>query len=410
MRAHPAHTGAVQRVYFTWPDRRLRYECRGCGACCKGHGIGLDVAGGQLVQVIARRPEIVPFLRRRGEAITAFNPRDRCWFLDDGGLCRIELEDGRDAKPASCRLFPFNRVFRLGGYTIVDYNSVICPLDAGDDGIAHADVLAEIEAIADASIVGTPLPALDAEAEGRAFVETERAVAAACYTAAASAAAATSAAHAAAAATSALATAADAAAAQAADDDSRAAALAAAWGAQADAAALGAERAAADAALQAITGSAWRLPSGPTLAAALWLTPSMRFNELYGPRQYAPRSAMPPVLARMWLAWLGFAALGEALGGRALGLQELTTLWSEQAPLMHAAARWTEAPALKPGPVELPGVDPGGLVRGLGQAFVDNRKAKRTLAELMALLGPEPAARVAALKSADALLRAGFAR
>jgi Fe-S-cluster containining protein len=79
----------VERVYFTWPDRRLRYECRGCGACCKGHGIGLDVAGGQLVQLVARRPEIVPFLRRRGEAITAFNPRDRCWFLDDGGLCRI---------------------------------------------------------------------------------------------------------------------------------------------------------------------------------------------------------------------------------------------------------------------------------------------------------------------------------
>jgi Fe-S-cluster containining protein len=349
--------------------------------------------------VIARRPEIVPFLRRRGEAITAFNPRDRCWFLDDGGLCRIEVEDGRDAKPASCRLFPFNRVFRLGSYTIVDYNSVICPLDAGDAGaagIAHADVLAEIQAISDPSIIGTALPALDAEAEGRAFVEAERAIAAAAYAAATAISAATEAGA--------------AGAADAAATEARAAALAATWAAQADAAALDAERAAADAALCAITGSPWRLPSGPTLAAALWLTPSMRFNELYGPRQYAPRSAMPPVLARMWLAWIGFAALGEALAGRALGLQELTTVWTEQAPLMHAVARWTESPALKPGPVELPGVDPGGLVRGLGQAFVDNRKAKRPLAELMDRLGPEPAARVAALKSADALLRAGFAR
>ena len=383
-----AHTGAVERVYFTWPDRRFRYECRGCGACCKGHGIGLDVAGGQLVQLIARRPEIVPFLRRRGEAITAFNPRDRCWFLDDGGQCRIELEDGRAAKPASCRLFPFNRVFRLGSYTIVDYNSVICPLTAGADagagGIAHADVLAEIESIADPSIVGTPLPARDAEAEGRELVETERAVAAAAFAAALQAAAVAG--------------------------GDLAAALAATWAAQADPAALETERAAADAALRAIAGAPWRMPSGPTLAAALWLTPSMRFNELYGPRQYAPRSAMPPVLARMWLAWLGFAGLGEALAGRPLGLQELTTLWSEQAPLMHAAARWTEAPALKPGPIELPGVDPGGLVRRLGQAFVDNRKAKRPLAELVGRLGDEPAARVAALKSADALLRAGFAR
>jgi hypothetical protein len=241
-------------------------------------------------------------------------------------------------------------------------------------------VLAEIAAITDPSIVGTSLPARDPEAEGRAFVETERAVAAAAFAAAAAAPA---------------------------DPE---AALALAWAAVADAAALPSERASADAALRAITGAPWRLPSGATLAAALWLTPSMRFNELYGPRQYAPRSTMPPVLARMWLAWLGFAALGEALAGRALGLQELTTLWSEQAPLMHVAARWTEVPALKPGPIELPGVDPGGLVRGLGQAFVDNRKARRPLADLLARLDPDPAARVAALKSADALLRAGFAR
>jgi len=375
---HRAHTAAVERAYFTWPDRRFRYECRGCGACCKGHGIGLDVAGGQLAQLVARRPEIVPFLRRRGDAITAFNPRDRCWFLADDGLCRIEVEDGRGAKPASCRLFPFNRVFRIGGYTVVDYNSVICPLQVGEDGIAHADVLGEIEAIADASIIGTPLPARDAEAEGRALVEGERAIAGAAFVAA--------------------------------GEVDGEAALAAAWGAQADAAALGDERAGADAALRAIAGVGFRVPSSATLAAALWLTPSMRFNELYGPRQYAPRSAMPPVLARMWLAWLGFAAIGEALAARALGLQELTTLWSEQAPLMHAAARWAEVPALRPGPIDLPGVDPGGVVRGLGQAFVDNRKARRPLGQLIERLAADPAGRVAALKSADALLRAGFAR
>ncbi|HEX7841633.1 MAG TPA: YkgJ family cysteine cluster protein, partial [Kofleriaceae bacterium] len=157
----------MEQVYFTWPDRRFRYECRGCGACCKGHGIGLDVTGGQLVQLLARRPAIAAFLRRRGDAITAFNPRDRCWFLADDGLCRIEVEDGRAAKPASCRLFPFNRVFRLGPYTIVDYNSVICPLRVADDGagVPHADVAAEIAGIADPAVVGTPLPARDPDAE-----------------------------------------------------------------------------------------------------------------------------------------------------------------------------------------------------------------------------------------------------
>jgi len=376
----------VDDLYFTWPDRRLRYDCRSCGACCKGHGIGLDVTGGQLVQLLARRPALAGFLRRRGEAITAFNPRDRCWFLADDGLCRIEVEDGRAAKPASCRLFPFNRVFRIGPYTIVDYNSVICPLRVTDDhdrgGVSHAEIAAEIASIADPTVVGTPLPARDPAAEGRSFVETERAIAAAIF---------------------------------AAPGD-----LPAAWGAQADPAALDRERATADAAFAAILGgppavaggaaaAAWQAPSPATFTAASWLTPSLRFNELYGPRQYAPRSTMAPVLARMWLAWLGFAALGEQLAQRPLGLQELTTLWSEQAPLLYAIARWTDAPALKPGPIELPGVDPHNLVRSLAQSFIDNRKARRPLGDLIAALPGDPTARVTALKSAESILRSGFA-
>ncbi len=150
-------------IYFTWPDRRLRYECRGCGACCKGLGIGLDAAAGQLVQLVAKRPELAAFVRRRGDAITAFNPRDRCWFLEDDGLCRIETEDGRAAKPASCRLFPFNRVFHVGTTMVVDYNSVICPLqhvgDGGVGGVGHDDIAAEIATIQDPAITGTSLPA-----------------------------------------------------------------------------------------------------------------------------------------------------------------------------------------------------------------------------------------------------------
>lgn len=362
----------MERIYFTWPDRRFKYECRGCGTCCKGHGIGIDVAGGQLVQLLARRPALTAFLRRRGDAITAFNPRDRCWFLASDGLCQIEVDDGRDAKPASCRLFPFNRVFRIGSHTVVDYNSVICPLHVVDDGgITHAEIAAEIATVQDATIIGTQLPACDAEAEGRAFVESERLIAAAVFAA----------------------------------PDAHIA-----WAAQADERAFERECEHAAAAFTAIFGLSFRLPTAATLANACWLTPSMRFNELYGPRQYAPRSTMSPVLARMWLAWLGFAALGEELATRSLDLQELTTLWSEQAPLMHAVARWSETPSLKPGPMELPGVDPGGLVKKLGQAFIDNRKAKLSFGTLVIALGSDATTRVTALKSADALLRAGFAR
>jgi Fe-S-cluster containining protein len=360
-------------TYFTWPDRQFSYDCRGCGACCKGHGIGIDVTGGQLVQLVARRPELAAFVRRRGHAVTAFNPRDRCWFLTDDGLCRVEVEDGRAAKPASCRLFPFNRVFRLGADTIVDYNSVICPLVTVDDGgISHAEVLAEIATIADPAIVATQLPAKDPAGE-HAFVETEAAIAATVFPAA------------------------------------RRADLGVAWSAQ-QPGPIGSVIDATTAAFEAIVGVRWRSPNEPTLRAALFLTPSMRFNELYGPRQYTPRAKISPVLARMWLAWLGFAALGEQLAQRALGLQELTTLWTEQAPLLHAIARWSDIPALKPGPVELPSVDPQGLVRALGERCATN-KARRPLGELVTqtFAAADPSTRVAALKLADAIVKAAFA-
>jgi Fe-S-cluster containining protein len=344
----------------------MGYECRGCGACCKGHGIGIDVTGGQLVQLVARRPELAAFVRRRGNAITAFNPRDRCWFFADDGLCRIEVEDGRAAKPASCRLFPFNRVFRVGAWTVVDYNSVICPLMVvAHGGVAHTDVLAEIDTIRDPALVGTTLPGDDA------LIAAERDVAARLFAAAD---------------------------------------IAAGWAAQ-DRSPLFEARATVDAAFRALFDLGWAAPTEATLAAALSLSPSLRFNELYGPRQYLPRERMASALARMWLAWLGFAALGERLAQRPLGMQELTTLWSEEAPLAYACARWSDVPRLTPGPIELPSIDPHGLVKGLAQRCVDNRTAQRPLGALVAeaFTGVEAPARVAALKLAEPIVRAAFA-
>jgi len=370
-----------ERVLFTFPDRGFSYDCRGCGACCRGLGIGLDAAGGEVDRLTAAYPALIPFLRRRGDTWTAFNPRDRCWFLDDRGLCRVETEHGRAAKPASCRLFPFNRIFRLGSWMVVDYNSVICPLrPGGEHPVGHAEVLADIAAVVDPAVVGTPLPAGDAEAEGRALVGRERGVAAACF-----------------------------AAAPAAD-------LAAGFRVQAgpsgedDAALAAIDRASSlvDRALQAMVGRGFSVPEAGTLAAALWLTPSLRFNQLYGPRPPAPRDQLVAALPFMWLAWLGFAAAGAELAGRSLGLQELTTLWSEQAPLTWLAARWDHPAELDPGPVELPAGDADrAAVRSFAQACVDNRGGSRRLAELAApLLAGGPGERAARVKAAEPVLRA----
>jgi Fe-S-cluster containining protein len=144
--------------YFTFPDGSLTYDCGPCGACCQGLGIGLDMVAGDLDRIEAVAPGIAAFVRKRGPAWTAFNPRGGCWFLEHDGLCRLEREHGRAHKPSVCRLFPFNRIFTAGAYRVVDFNSVVCPLEPATNGVRHADLLREIEAIADPAIVGSPLP------------------------------------------------------------------------------------------------------------------------------------------------------------------------------------------------------------------------------------------------------------
>jgi len=336
------------KVYFTWPDRGFAYVCAGCGACCRGLGIGFD-AQTELAPVMARYPQLALFARGRGAAVTAFNPCGRCWFLDDGGLCRIETEAGRALKPASCRLFPFNRVFRLGDYTIVDYNSVVCPLQLAEDGagVAHADVLADIAAVVDPAVVGTRLPGDD---DGSVFVDRERAIAAACF------------------------------------ESARRGEVDAALAAMTDDPA--GTRTAVAAAVDAALASELDVADSATVSVALWLTPSMRFNELFGPRRYID----PTLLARQWLVWLHVLCAGSRLAGRPPTLQQATSCWSEAMPLAYAFARWAEVPWLQPGPLSLPADNKlAAQVRCFGEACTVNRSAKRSLGDIIsAIAGDQP--------------------
>lgn len=366
------------RIYFTWPDRRFTYECATCGACCRGLGIGIDAAGGQKRRLLTLYPQLTPFMRKRGATWTAFNPRGECWFLTGDGLCRIEAEHGRADKPASCRLFPFNRVFRLGDYTIIDYNSVVCPLQVTAEeptGIPHESVLADIGATVDSAIVGTPLPAERPAEEGRRLVTRERALAEACFAAA------------------------DELSAN--DIESG---LERGWRAQVrdrnTAGTFADARERISRALITLTDAPWQCPGPEDARTALWLTPSMRFNELYGPRQYATRTELVGALPDIWLAWLHFLALGGQLAERPLGLRAATTVWSEQMPLCYLAARWRRAPTLEPGEYQWPGADddPDATVRRFAQACIDNRARRQPLdAVLGPLLADKPAAERVAL-------------
>lgn len=385
------------RVYFTWPDGRFSYHCATCGACCRGLGIGLDATGGQPRRLLALYPGLTPFMRKRGAAWTAFNPRGQCWFLTDSGLCRIEAEHGRPEKPASCRLFPFNRVFRLGDYTIVDYNSVICPLevtpaDTGTDtetnrvlaGVTHDSVLAEIATIADAAVVGTRLPARRPDEEGKRLVTRERAIADACF-----------------------------AAADTRDIDAEAL-IERGWRAQirdrAQAGSLSDALERISRAFMILGGQPFCAPTDEMARTALWLTPSMRFNELYGPRGYDTRPELTGALPDVWLSWLHFLALGAQLAKRSLGLRAATTIWSEQMPLGYVIARWRQAPTLEPGEYEWPGAldDPDAVVQRFAQACIDNRARRRPLSALLEplLTGREGHERVVLVRLLEPLLPA----
>ena len=359
------------RTFFTFPDGAFSYDCRGCGACCKGLGIGFDAQRGELDRLLGLYPGLGAFARQRGGVWTAINPRGACWFLGDEGLCRVEVAHGREAKPAACRLFPFNRVFLVGDIRVVDFNSVICPLSAPEQGeeelgpagrIAHAELLDEIARIEEPAMVASPLPIGDNEA-ARRYIDAEEAIAARCF--------------------------------EAASSPEPHVALGGLWPDT-----LGS-------AWAAVFGVARRDPSPEMSRRALLLTPSMRFNERFGPRAYCTPEALSRLLVPMWWAWIGFLAEGEVLAGRPLTLQEATSLWGAQMPLAYLLARWADAPIMDAGPIEIAADGAQGQrLLAIARACHRNGRARQGLgAVLRPVLDPlAPHQRVATMRGLEALL------
>lgn len=131
-------------LFFTFLDGAFRYDCAACGqACCRGKGVALE-AGRELVPLLRRAPALAPFLEPLpGGYVRLPDVTDGCWFLRSDGLCSYEIEHGRAAKFTTCRLFPFNRVFRAGSVRVVDVNSVVCPVQDAygtGTGVTHEEL------------------------------------------------------------------------------------------------------------------------------------------------------------------------------------------------------------------------------------------------------------------------------
>ncbi len=144
-------------TYFTFSDGSLGYDCAACGQrCCRGKTFAIDAD--ELVPLLGRQPRLARHLRLGGGGtLVAQNLTDRCWFLQGDGYCRIEAEDGRAAKPSTCRLFPFNRVFRIGNVRVVDFNSTLCPIELRTpDGVGHAEIVKDLDEIGRSPLVESP--------------------------------------------------------------------------------------------------------------------------------------------------------------------------------------------------------------------------------------------------------------
>lgn len=144
--------------FFTFLDGAFRYDCASCGqACCRGKGIAID-AQRELVPLLRRAPGLAAFVEPlAGGYVRLPDVTDGCWFLRPDGRCGYEQDHGRAAKFTTCRLFPFNRVFRAGAVRVVDVNSVVCPIqDALDTGagVSHAELRAELAAVGDGPLTG----------------------------------------------------------------------------------------------------------------------------------------------------------------------------------------------------------------------------------------------------------------
>ena len=131
-------------VYFPFLDGMLGYDCARCGSqCCKGLGTGFTPA--ELVPLLLRRPEVAPFVQVASshQAFQTFT--EGCFFLAPDGLCRIEVAEGRAAKPSVCRAFPFNRIHRAGEILVVEPQMLRCPIEErAGHGVTWAEVFADL--------------------------------------------------------------------------------------------------------------------------------------------------------------------------------------------------------------------------------------------------------------------------
>jgi len=153
----------AEDVYFAFASGRFDYDCITCNAkCCRGHGY-LISAGKELVSQVKMRTGLPLFLEaangRHANQYEVHNCSPGCFFLSEDGLCDVHATHGYDAKPETCRLFPFNNIIRAGKFLVVAPHSELCPLQILSPNLVaersnHSALLASMAAQG----IGAPIP------------------------------------------------------------------------------------------------------------------------------------------------------------------------------------------------------------------------------------------------------------
>ncbi len=121
-------------LHFPFLSGILQYQCEGCHApCCRATPLGIGRS--RELKTLGKAQPSLPLFATPGfygsPMLSLQSPRERCWFLDGKRKCRLESRVGRDAKPAGCRLFPFQRL-RSMGKSLCVLPDFTCPLQVGD--------------------------------------------------------------------------------------------------------------------------------------------------------------------------------------------------------------------------------------------------------------------------------------
>jgi len=127
------------------------WDCHGCGHCCRGTVIPLDKDDLQKLaeQRWQEHPDfqgvrtVVRESLLGGRRVLAKRPDGRCVFLNADGRCRIHELHGAEAKPAVCRMFPF-QVVPLGNFAYLTPRRS-CPSAAADDGRPAGEHIAALK-------------------------------------------------------------------------------------------------------------------------------------------------------------------------------------------------------------------------------------------------------------------------